>query len=666
MKKVLLVLSFAFLLFSSHAQNVGIGTTTPQSKLHLHSATTSSSELLISNNITTDAFGRGASFRMLGGNLFLANQEVGGLISMSTNGTERMTILNSGLVGIGTNTPATTLEVKSSNSTPMKVGGLTGMYMSLFENNIYRGYLGSYSGNDEDVDFGTGGGNTTGKLHLTIQASPKLTIHPNGGVSVGNVNLPNYSFMYIENNNSLKDIGLYVQNNKNTGQAEGVTGSIFSPVGSGIHGMAYDATLTTSGFETGRYGVLGSIADSGTAVGAFSLAGTAFRGKANNPLGTALYTTGKIKMDGIGEGTGKVLTSDASGNAIWKKLQSDSTFYRSNDTIYSYPNAQIRIGENNNHFITGFLGADSKVLLMDTTLTTFGHNLQSVRINKNHGGFSSYFVNGDINSFTDFRDNNYDLANAFAGGIFDLQTRTQMPGTAPAYGILTRGYSYACGAAGGYFLAHSADSNRLSPEESFFADVNTYGVRSQAGGTGLMNKSSVYGVFARTDSGGIGRKYAGYFEVNGNGLGADTALKWAGFFNGNVAYTGSLSFTSDERLKKNIHPLDNALSLIGQLRPAQYEYNKAMAPQMQMPKGTQFGLLAGEVEKVLPQLVSTNVIPAGYKLKEDGKSELISQEFTYKGINYIELIPLLIKGMQEQQKLIEQLQGKIENLTKKP
>ena len=38
------------------------------------------------------------------------------------------------------------------------------------------------------MDFGTGAGNTTGKLHLTIQAVPQLTIRENGYVGIDNTN----------------------------------------------------------------------------------------------------------------------------------------------------------------------------------------------------------------------------------------------------------------------------------------------------------------------------------------------------------------------------------------------------------------------------------------------------------------------------------------------
>jgi hypothetical protein len=87
-------------------------------------------------------------------------------------------------VGIGTVTPAAKLDVKANSSYVGQFNGLAPMYMGIFENDLYRGYWGSYSGAAEDVDFGTGSG-TTGKLHLTIQANPKMTINNAGQVGIG-------------------------------------------------------------------------------------------------------------------------------------------------------------------------------------------------------------------------------------------------------------------------------------------------------------------------------------------------------------------------------------------------------------------------------------------------------------------------------------------------
>ncbi len=90
-------------------------------------------------------------------------------------------------VGIGTATPAAKLDVKTNDSYVAQFNGGAPMYIGIYENNLYRGYWGSYSGAAEDVDFGTGAG-TTGKLHLTIKAVPKLTISNEGKVGIGTIN----------------------------------------------------------------------------------------------------------------------------------------------------------------------------------------------------------------------------------------------------------------------------------------------------------------------------------------------------------------------------------------------------------------------------------------------------------------------------------------------
>jgi hypothetical protein len=72
---------------------------------------------------------------------------------------------------------------------------------------------------------------------------------------------------------------------------------------------------------------------------------------------------------------------------------------------------------------------------------------------------------------------------------------------------------------------------------------------------------------------------------------------------------GSWSSTSDARLKKNIHPLSGALDKLLALRGVSFEY---IAPEkIHELSGERIGLIAQEVEKVLPDWVETG--PNGYK-----------------------------------------------------
>ena len=88
-------------------------------------------------------------------------------------------------VGIGTFTPDIRLDVLSTAAHTARFAGPNAMYISFYENNVYRGYIGSFAGADEDVDFGTGASNATGKLHLTTQGLPRLSIMPGGNVGIG-------------------------------------------------------------------------------------------------------------------------------------------------------------------------------------------------------------------------------------------------------------------------------------------------------------------------------------------------------------------------------------------------------------------------------------------------------------------------------------------------
>lgn len=113
---------------------------------------------------------------------------------------------------------------------------------------------------------------------------------------------------------------------------------------------------------------------------------------------------------------------------------------------------------------------------------------------------------------------------------------------------------------------------------------------------------------------------------------------------GNI-WANGVTYNSDARFKKNIHPLNNSLQKLMQLKGVEYEMITDKFSNKNFMEGTQIGLLAQEVEAVVPQVVSTNA---------DG----------YKSVDYAKLVPLLIEGMKEQQKQIDKLQQEINNLKK--
>ena len=112
--------------------------------------------------------------------------------------------------------------------------------------------------------------------------------------------------------------------------------------------------------------------------------------------------------------------------------------------------------------------------------------------------------------------------------------------------------------------------------------------------------------------------------------------------NGNVL-ANNVSVSSDERWKKDIVTISNPLSIVNQLRGTSYEFRADEFPEKRFSEGKQLGVIAQEVEKVLPELVKTD---------NEG----------YKSVNYEGIIPVLIEGMKAQQTQIELLQKVNEQL----
>ena len=128
------------------------------------------------------------------------------------------------------------------------------------------------------------------------------------------------------------------------------------------------------------------------------------------------------------------------------------------------------------------------------------------------------------------------------------------------------------------------------------------------------------------------------------------------YFNGDIAGTGTFSYTSDQKLKKNIQPVTGALDIITKLRPSSYEFRVGEFGSMHLSEGKHYGVIAQELQQVLPELVNTqHYIP-------DNRDE---KGFDYLSVNYNELIPILIKAVQEQQEINQALEKRIKVLEHK-
>ncbi|RLC57112.1 MAG: hypothetical protein DRH89_04200 [Candidatus Cloacimonadota bacterium] len=121
-----------------------------------------------------------------------------------------------------------------------------------------------------------------------------------------------------------------------------------------------------------------------------------------------------------------------------------------------------------------------------------------------------------------------------------------------------------------------------------------------------------------------------------------------------VYATNGTIITSDERDKDNIVPIQYGLTDIMQLNPVSFNWKG------KREENKKLGLIAQELLQVVPEVVKTHdkkVID-----EETGEKQVV--ELDRMGVYYSDLIPVLIKGMQEQQKEIEELKEEIKKLKK--
>ena len=99
--------------------------------------------------------------------------------------------------------------------------------------------------------------------------------------------------------------------------------------------------------------------------------------------------------------------------------------------------------------------------------------------------------------------------------------------------------------------------------------------------------------------------------------------------------------SSDKRLKENIKPLDNALDKINKINGVEFDWKKLTEKEKETIHGNtghDVGVIAQEIEEVLPEVVTT---------RDNG----------YKAVKYEKIVPLLIQAIKEQQQQIEELKN---------
>ena len=108
--------------------------------------------------------------------------------------------------------------------------------------------------------------------------------------------------------------------------------------------------------------------------------------------------------------------------------------------------------------------------------------------------------------------------------------------------------------------------------------------------------------------------------------------------NGNLTTTGTVTESSDIRFKENIVTIDSPLDKIMMMRGVYYTRKES-------PESRNIGVIAQEIEKVLPEVVFTD-----------------TEKEKYKSVSYGNIVAILIEGIKAQQVIIDSQAAEIASL----
>lgn len=157
-----------------------------------------------------------------------------------------------------------------------------------------------------------------------------------------------------------------------------------------------------------------------------------------------------------------------------------------------------------------------------------------------------------------------------------------------------------------------------------------------------------------------GGRWALFYDHTNNCLGiasSSTSSTYELYVSGDIYATGNIVAYSDRRRKRNIETLDNALEKVLQLRGV--TYNKLVTPNDEIKdvdiadylsedgekiKNTEIGVIAQEVDEVVPELVS------------------YADDVDEYSVSYGNMAALFIEAFKDQQNIINSQQEQIDEL----
>ena len=623
-----LAVLFATGSLAAQAQNVGIGTTAPNASAALDIVSSTKGALL--PRLTSAQRGTIAN-PATGLLMFQTDAPMGFYYNAGTAAAPQWQLLNPNGDNLGNHTATQDLKLGTYalTGTGADLGTIIGLGiradggLNLGQNttgqNIYLGYQAGQSNttgsNNLFSGYQSGINNTTGNNNLFSGSSSGFSN------TTGSNNLFSGSFSGYRNttgNNNLFS-GTNSGQNNTTGY-----NNLFSGVNSGQNNTTgYDNLF--SGYQSGQNNTTGN--------------NNQFSGNASGQNNT----TGSFNfMEGPGAG---MRTTTGGGNLFVGWLAGQLGNGDRNLAIGAQA-GRANVASDN-HFVGFFAGT----AVSTGSRNTFEGNYTGV--NTTTGGQNT-FVGYQAGSDNSTGNNNFGvgyMAGPSSGGLTNAgaigynarvsQSNSLVLGgtgaSAVSVGIGTTAPTQALDVNGG-ILARS--TNTISNQGAYLhwnrsgTDGETWLINHL--GSGTADAGIRFGGI--TSSSGTAVTEWARIDNSGNmAINSPSAYGYRLYVNGTVSGT-SFTNISDRRLKTDIRPLTGALALVQALHGHRYLWNAQGVALGGTAQREQVGVIAQELETVLPELVST------------GTNGI-------KTVNYAQLTPVLVEAIKEQQQQIEALKA---------
>jgi hypothetical protein len=517
----------------------------------------------------------------------------------------------------------------------------------------------------------------TGTVTVTVDGSTALTVDANGVVVAGNFTVSGTTTTVNSNTIALAD-NILTLNSDTTGtptQNAGIEvergdeanvqvrwnegskiwtftndGAVYNPIAVNTDGLTEGSTnqyFTNSRARSALSVTANTGISYNSATGTFNLGSIPNSSLTNNSItingsAVALGGTRTLDTDAISEGaSNKYFSNTLARGAI--SFTAGSGAYNSSTGVLTIPTNTNQLtngaGFATEAFVTSAVaGKDNTDEITEGTTNLYFTNARARSAVSAGTGISYNSTTGVItNTITQYTD-------ALARGAVSGGTGISYNSTTGVIAVSNGVYTTDTGTVTNTMLAGSIANAKLANSSV------TVGTTAIALGTtattlsGLTSVTSTSFVGALTGNASTATSATTATNVSGGTVSATTGSFSGAVSTGALTVSGGITATgeitayfSDERLKTDISPISGALDKVMAIGGYTYKAND-LAHELGVSRyDNQIGLLAQEVEAVMPELVTQSGLPG------------------YKTIRYDKVVSVLVEAIKEQQAMIEEL-----------